>query len=101
MEDIKITNNIAHTRFEATVNGELARLDYQVRDHNIAIMYVYVPPQERGNGIAGKLIVAALDFARQQNKKVMLYCSFAASYVKAHKELYDYVDKTFHPTFMA
>jgi predicted GNAT family acetyltransferase len=53
----------------------------------------------KGKGIGTKLVLAAIDFAIEQDKKIMLYCPFAAKFVKEHKEFHQYVDSTFHPSF--
>lgn len=99
MEDIKIINNLTQSRFETTINGETALLEYKYYKNNIAFMHTYVPQYLEGKGIGTKLVIAAIDFAIQQNKKMMFYCSFVLTYVKQHKELYKYVDTDLHPAF--
>lgn len=98
MDDLKIINNTELSRFQIAINGEFALLDYRFYKNNIALMHTLVPESMKGKGIGTKLVLAAIDFAIQQNKKIMLYCSFASKYVKSHPELYKYVDQEFHPS---
>jgi predicted GNAT family acetyltransferase len=98
MEELKIINNTERSRFEIALDGEFAILDYRFYKNNIAFMHTAVPERMKGKGIGSKLVLAAIDFAVQQNKKIMLYCSFAAKFVKAHPEFYKYVDLEFHPS---
>ena len=99
MEEIKVINNTALLRFEVSLNDDTAMLDYRYYKKNFAIMHTEVPERMKGKGIGTKLVLAALEFAIQQNKKIMLYCPFAFKYVKEHKAFYKYVDTEFHPAF--
>ncbi len=101
MEELHIINNTEQSRFEIALNGELAILDYRMHKNNLALMHTAVPESMKGKGIGSQLVLAAIDFAIKQNKKLMLYCSFAAKFVKEHPEFYQYVDPEFHPSFKA
>jgi len=98
MEKINIKNNKELLRFEVSINGEVATLTYRFYKNNLALMHTAVPQSMKGKGIGTKLVLAAIDFAIEQNKKLMLYCSFAAKFVKEHKEFHKYVDTDFHPS---
>jgi predicted GNAT family acetyltransferase len=95
MENLKIINNTERSRFEMAIDGEFAILEYRFFKNNIALIHTAVPENMKGKGIGSKLVLAAIDFAVQQNKKIMLYCSFAAKFVKAHPEFYKYIDEAF------
>jgi predicted GNAT family acetyltransferase len=98
MENISIINNKELLRFEASSNGELAMLTYRFYKNNLALMHTSVPQSMKGKGIGKKLVLAAIHFAIEQHKKLMLYCSFAAKFVKEHPEFHQYVDTDFHPS---
>ena len=98
MEEIKVQNNKSLLRFEVSVKDELAFLTYRFYKNNLALMHTSVPASMKGKGMGTKLVIAAIDFAIEQNKKLMLYCSFAAKFVKEHKEFHQYVDTDFHPS---
>jgi predicted GNAT family acetyltransferase len=98
MEDLKIINNTKHSRFEIAIDGEFAILNYRFYKDKIAFMHTAVPESMKGKGIGSKLVLAAIDYAIKENKKIMLYCSFAAKFVKSHPEFYKYIDQEFHPS---
>ena len=99
MDDITVINNKDQLRFEVHLDGEYGYVDYRFYKKNIAFMHTFVPDAFKGKGIASKMAVAALTFAKEQHKKIMLYCPFMSRYVKEHTEYYDLVDTTFHPSF--
>ncbi len=100
MEDSEIINNTKLSRFElAFPDGEVALLQYRFDKNNVALMHTQVPENRKGKGIGAKLVVAALNFAIEQGKKVRLYCPYAAKYVKDHPEFHSYVDPEFHGSY--
>lgn len=87
MTDLKIENNGDSSRFEVTVNGKLARLDYRIEPGTIFLLHVEVPAEEEGRGIASSLAKTALDFARDRGLKVVPRCPFVAAYMRKHPEV--------------
>lgn len=62
-----------------------AVLQYENEGHNTMNMYhTGVPTEYRGQGIAGHLAKAALDYAVNQDAKVKLTCTYLQKYVKDH-----------------
>ncbi len=98
MEDLKIINNKELSRFEIQLEEEIATLEYRFYKNNLALMHTQVPPGMKGKGIGSKLVLSAIDFAIKEHKKLMLYCPFAAKFVKEHEEFHKYVDAHFHPS---
>lgn len=84
--DLQIVHNTDQQRFETRVEGWLCRLDYQMRDGHAHLVHTEVAPAVEGRGIAGALARAALQWAREQNLKVVPRCSFVHSYIKRHPE---------------
>jgi uncharacterized protein len=50
-----------------------------------------VPPALEGQGLAAKLVRAALDFAREQNLRVVPVCPYVSSFIRKHGEYPDLV----------
>ena len=73
-------------RFEATLDGHAARLDYSVRGDVMTLVHTEVDPALEGRGVAGALVKAALDHARANGLKVEPRCAYAASYMDRHPE---------------
>ena len=87
MSELKIENNQSENRFEALVNGRLAVLDYQIQESTMFLLYVAVPAEEQGRGVASDLARAALEFARDSGFKVVPRCPFISAYMRRHPEL--------------
>ena len=73
-------------RFEATVDGSQAVLDYQRGDGIISLVHTGVPAAIGGRGVAAALVRAALDYARAEGLKVHPACSYVAAYFKRHPQ---------------
>lgn len=89
MQTYPIHNNEPARRFEAQVDGHLARLDYQRQDGVLQIDYVFVPSEIGGRGIGGMLVRAALEWAQQEGLKPNPICGFARRYLEKNPEFQD------------
>jgi predicted GNAT family acetyltransferase len=77
-------------RFELSLEGNLALLEYVEQGENLLIFtHTFVPPELRGRNVAAKLTKFALDDARLQGKKVVPQCSYVAAYMERNKEYAD------------
>ena len=84
--EIAITNNKERNRFETEVSGELAFLDYEYYQDDLALVHTFVPPKLRHQGIAFALVKFALEFAKSENLKVIAGCSSVVIFVEQHSE---------------
>ena len=84
-----ISNNTAASRFEITVDGHTAFLDYKVLADHIVLRHTEVPKELAGKGLGGQLVKAALDLAREKKLPVVPLCAFAVDYLKRHPEFND------------
>lgn len=78
-------------RFTAEVDGQQARLDYQLAGKVMRITHTVVPDAIGGRGIAGQLVQAAVDHARAQDWQVRPACSYAESWIGKHPQYADLV----------
>lgn len=97
---IEVKNNTAQMRFEVEGGGALAYIEYRYYKQDIAFMHSFVPDSMAGKGIGSAMAKAGLAFAREQKKKIMLYCPFVSKYVKEHPEYHDLVDREYHQNFL-
>lgn len=79
-------------RFHAEVEGHACRLDYTLDDGRMVIRHTGVPDAVGGRGIAGALVRAALDWARNSGLRVVPECSYAAGFIQRHPGYADLVD---------
>ncbi len=86
---IKVQHNPQVKRFETTVEGVSAFLTYTQEEKVLTLLHTEVPPALEGRGIGSQLAGSALDYARQQDLKVVAKCSFVAKYIERHQEYAD------------
>jgi len=84
--DVTVQHNPAASRFESHVGPHLAVADYVLEDGRMVFTHTYVPTALRGQGIAEKLVRAALAFAQEEKRKVVPECSYVAAFIDRHKE---------------
>jgi uncharacterized protein len=83
---MEITHDLNQRKFYIVVDNLESHLEY-VKTNNIFNLYhTFVPNELRGKGIAGKLVKAALNYAEENNLKIIPSCSYVADYFQRHKE---------------
>jgi len=90
---LEIRRNDEQSRFEAPVpeDGQATLAYRKVRDGVLDYVSTKVPPEARGKGIAGKLVREALDWARDENYKVIPTCSYVDAWIRRHPDYQDLV----------
>lgn len=86
LDKLKVTRNEAENTFEVWVEGHLCKLDYIRDGNNLIIAHVGVYPEFRGRGVAGKIMEAALEYARQNSLRVIPMCSYAVHYIRQNPQ---------------
>ena len=71
-------------RFHVEVEGHQAELVYRVQDGRLVIDHTGVPAAVGGRGIAGHLVRAAFEHAREQGWRVVPACAYARAWVARH-----------------
>ena len=94
MDTFNVTNNIAAHRFELRTDDGLAVLQYVLGDGSIDFTHTKVPKKAEGQGVAGALVRAALDYARREKLTVVPTCPFVKAYLAKHAEYADLVKGT-------
>lgn len=84
-----VVHNEAENRFETWIEGELSKLEYLLDGSSLVILHVGVHPEFRGQGVAGRLMQVALEFARARSLRVIPMCSYAAAYIRKNPEYSD------------
>jgi predicted GNAT family acetyltransferase len=85
-EQIQVTHNTAENRFETWIDEKLSKLDYIQDGKNFVITHVGVHPELRGQGVAGRIVQAGLEYAKENSLRVVPMCSYAAAYIRRHPE---------------
>ena len=95
LEELEVIHNPAENRFETWIDGYLSKLDYIQDGGNFVITHVGVYPEFRGQGVAGKIVQAGLEYAKENSLRVIPMCPYAAAYIRKHPE---YAELTKQPT---
>jgi predicted GNAT family acetyltransferase len=82
----EILHDSAQGRFSTTVDGHTGYVEYVVREGVMDILHTIVPKEIGGRGIAGRLVEAALEYARAADLKVRATCEYAAAWMTRHPE---------------
>lgn len=83
---LTVRHNVERNRFEADVEGGLARCDYHRRGDVLYAHHTQVPEAAEGRGIAAAVVAALMDFAEQNALKVAPACSYVRHYMQRHPE---------------
>ena len=88
-QNLTITHDEQAKRFETSIDGYTGYISYQERDDTLVYDHTIVPQELGGRGIGSALVKHALNYAREQNKKVIPQCSFVSSYISKHPDYQD------------
>lgn len=82
----EIINNRKRQRFEVVVSGVQAYLDYSLENKRLTLIHTEVPPVLEGQGLGGRIVKFALDYAQEQGWAIIPECSFVLGYLGRHPE---------------
>jgi uncharacterized protein len=75
--ELMVTRNSSVNRFEVTIEGHLAKVDYRMSGKRMIITHTEVPDTLRGKGIAEQLVTFAVEYARKEGLEVVAECEYA------------------------
>lgn len=76
---MKIEHEAGHKFYADIKGGEQAVLEYSRRGDVLDFYHTFVPPSQRGKGLAAKLVLAGFKYAQDENLKVIPTCPFIAN----------------------
>ncbi|HLX65844.1 MAG TPA: GNAT family N-acetyltransferase [Puia sp.] len=91
MEPLNVFNNIERQQFQVGLDGEVASLEYRLKEGRIVLMHTEVPEKFGGHGVGSALADYAFRYARSNHLPVKIYCPFVQAYIKRHPEYRDMV----------
>jgi uncharacterized protein len=83
---VVVNDNQAKSRLEVHTEGELGELVYHKNGNRLVLVHTEVPKALGGRGIAGKLVLAALDKAAASGMTVVPLCPYARSWLERHPD---------------
>jgi predicted GNAT family acetyltransferase len=88
--DITVTRSDERSRFEATIDGEVAGYSqYRLGEGRIEFTHTVVDDAFEGKGVGSALVGGALDQVRAEGLAVVATCPFVRGYIERHQEFAD------------
>jgi uncharacterized protein len=91
LNSLAVIHNDRENRFEVRVNAGLAIVTYRMDPGKIVFEHTEVPPSAQNQGLAAKVVAAALDYARANHLQVLATCSYVRNFLRKHAEYQDIV----------
>lgn len=82
----EIINDKQDSRFVLDVDGLEVYALYAEDKETIDLYSTYTPPQLRGQGLAEKVVLAAFEYAKEKNLKVIPSCWYVRKFLDKHIE---------------
>ena len=81
-------------RFFVIIEGREASLLYRISGNVMDIYDTFTPPELRGHGIAEQLALAAFEYAKENNLRIIPSCPYISeTFLRKHPELESMVEK--------
>jgi predicted GNAT family acetyltransferase len=89
MDDVtaEVTDNTTEHRFELSLDGNTAELDYRVNRRRLVLVHTEVPEPLEGQGIGGLLVRAAVARAARDGLTLVPVCPYARSWLEKHPDV--------------
>ncbi len=81
-----IINDKQGSRFLLDVDGSEVYVLYAEDNRTIDLYSTYTTPALRGQGLAAKVVTAALEYAKEKNLKVIPGCWYVKMFLEKHPE---------------
>ncbi|WP_328292742.1 N-acetyltransferase [Kineococcus sp. NBC_00420] len=89
VDDLVVTHDEQAHRWEGRLDGQVVALaDYVPQGSSIAMVHTEVVPAHENEGLATKVVDAALVDVRARGLRVVPACSFVRLHVRRHAEEY-------------
>ncbi len=86
-ENLKVTHNEAHRRFEIDLDNKKALIQYKKQSEDtLNLFHTEVPKEFEGKGVGSQLVKQTLEQIKAEGKKIVPSCPFVAIYIKRHPE---------------
>lgn len=77
---------------DETTNDEVGEMTYVWQDEEVMIIdHTEIDPAYQGKNLGIELVKTAVEYARENNKKIIAMCPFAHAVFKNHEEFNDVI----------
>ncbi len=82
----KIIHEKENERFVFYDDGKEAYVEYTAGEGELNLYHTHTDPELRGKGLAARVVRAALEFAKENNLKIIPGCSYVQAFVSKNDE---------------
>ena len=100
-EQLEVVRNNENNRFELTVDGYTAFIDFKVKGDAIALIHTESPEELAGRGVAMALIEKTLIYLKNNKIELIPLCPLVVAFIKRHREWLDIVKEEYKAKFDA
>lgn len=86
LKDIPLVNDKNARQFEMTVNGHMAKIEYEQDGKKIFLTHTLVPKALEGQGVGSALVEKVLTYIEEAGLKLVPMCPFVAAHLRRHTE---------------
>ena len=94
-EHIPLVKNQDKKRFQITIDGHDAFIEYKETAQQTALVHTEVPEAIGGRGVAAALVEKTLNHLEAHHNTLLPICPYVFAYIKKHPEWKRLVDKRF------
>ncbi|PTX14161.1 hypothetical protein C8N40_1127 [Pontibacter mucosus] len=84
--DVEVKDNPARHRYEATVEGKTAFIEYKLLPCVMKVLHTEVPKELEGRGLARTMTQFALKHIEEHNLQLVPLCPYMRSFLKKNPE---------------
>ena len=84
--ETEVIHEKENERFVIYVEGNEVYVEYKMRNNKIDLNHTFTHPALRGKGLAAHVVRAALEFAKENNMRVIPTCSYVQSFIAKNDE---------------
>jgi len=81
--------NAESHQLELEIQGSIAFIEYKLSGNTLFLIHTEVPTALEGKGVAGAIVQKTLQYAKDNNYKIVPICPFVRHYLEKHKEWND------------
>jgi len=85
-EEQQLKINAENHRLELDTGEGIAFIEYKLLNDILFLIHTEVPAALKGKGAGTAIVLKALQYAKNNNYKIVPICPFVQSYLKRHKE---------------
>ena len=82
----KVIHDKAKLHFIIVIDGKESLVDYTLEKNRMNLYHTYTHPDLRGKGLAAKVVIAALEYAKENNLKIIPGCSYVQDFIAKNTE---------------